>query len=346
MNTSVRIALLAVAAFVGLVEARAEKMYIYPLTKRPVNVSIFAMDEYGNPLAGEPVTVCPFLEDKPGAKWDSITRATGEDGYLRLRGKPAGQFFNIDFRVGDTNYYHTGLECANRPWQDIKEFVVTGVVRKIGNPIKMHLSAVYVRGNGPTGVFYIDMMKGELMPPEGKGSVTDAVLRVSTEMYTDPVSGKAKPGKIRAVLDMLEPGGGFVKTGCFPSCIYSHVREAPADGKYIKSVDCWTTTTNHSMSGSAVCEYEKTAIVFKSIRGKKDDPNVKESFYGLMSRVDLTAFWLESRELEWMVTLQLVTNGRPNDRNLEKFGWQDDAWVYDNVIRINREPVPEALRYE
>ena len=179
---------LAGALLFGMIPARGEKIYVYPLLKHPISMALCAMDEWGKPLAGESVSIFPFREDKLFAKWGRLNGVTDTNGCFWIRGIPAGPWCNCDFGPETNDYYHSSVDIGNVKLYD--GMVVTGVVRKVINPITLKNSLLSVCGKDGLSVFGIDLMKGELMPPDGKGSVTDAVLRVSMVSQEDSAGGQ------------------------------------------------------------------------------------------------------------------------------------------------------------
>ena len=328
---------------VGILQASAERIYIYPLTKRPIDMSICAMDEYGNMLPGEPVMIAPFLADTPGAKWDVFKGETGADGCLKIRGTLAGPSCPCKFRYADSDYYETCIELTElKPKTGM---CVTGVVRKVGKPVNMNPYAVSISGDGYQRECYIDMVRGDLVAPAHRGVVTDAVLRVSTEMYVDPVDGKEKPAVARAVLEMLEPGGGFIKVKRFRTCYFASAREAPSDAEYRKSIDYYYCITNQSFGGTASCDIHENEFVFKACRPNQGDASKYDAFYGVAHVRQFCADMSAQRGYEWELGMSLSTSHLPNERSLEPLGWQKWPW-FDAYKRKEFEESERALKEE
>ena len=82
--------LVLVALSLGVLQARGERMYVRPLSKKPIEMVLYAVDEYGKPLAGEPVKIRMFKEDKLFAKWGPLEGVTDTNGYFRAKGTPGG----------------------------------------------------------------------------------------------------------------------------------------------------------------------------------------------------------------------------------------------------------------
>ena len=335
--------LVLAALSLGVLQARGERVYVRPLSKKPIEMVLYAVDECGKPLAGEPVKIRMFKEDKLFAKWGPLEGVTDTNGYFRAKGTPGGPFCWCYFHPDDNGYYHTSVEYGTMEMR--VGTVVTGVVRKVVNPINMHLASVWTRGSERPAEFGIDVVKGELMPPDGKGSVTDAVLSVSTEMREDADSGSNKPVRAHAKLRMVQSGGGFLVTEAFPSCYFATVREAPLDGKYEPEIESSATFDPNDIKDFFSFDYRKNRCVYKVVRRNTDEGKM-ESYYGTVPRVSFSPYWSVNNGYDWSFDLSVLSNGRPNDRNLEKYGWQSEEWKKANFDRIDAEPTPEALRYD
>ena len=339
--------LLVCAASLMFCEAQGGKVYGRALSKRPIEMTLYSMDESGKPLAGEPVSLYLFREDKLFAKWGEMRGVTDSNGFFRVKGTPGGVGkcgCFCDFRPGETNYYHTSVEAGAR---DVSHSVViTGVVRKIVNPVKMYGGTIFASShkNHKTELG-IDMVKGELMPPDGRGSVTDAVLRVCTDVPKDSADCRGRPTKVTATVEMVGQGGGFIKAKLIPTCTYKTMREAPVEG-YNPVIKQWIDLTGESIERSGDETKGETYYVYKAVRVAGLNSSEKQAFYGILCNIDFMVNWSEEKGLSWSFWLDPMSNGRPNDRNLEKYGWQPEEWKKANFDRIDAEPTPEALRHE
>jgi len=326
-------------------------MLLYPITEGPINMAFYAVDEWGKPVAGEPVEVRYIREDKLFAKWGVLNGVTDTNGYFRMRGTPSGPAFVCNFTRKDDGYYLSGFSDYQYPGPFVDGMVMTSVVRKVGNPINLWSSCVSAKGNEEPAEFGIDIVKGELMPPDGKGSVTDAVLRVSTELVGDSPETDKKAYKAHVTLDFLDPGSGILAVDGILTCNYKAPREAPADGKYISKFDREVTLDRH---GKIEFKHEENAVrrydveiyrygIFKVLRPSKTKPGEKSAFYGLVYAFEFEADYWRTSGYNWRFKLDSQVNGRPDDRNLERFGRQSEKWKDANFDRIDAEPKPEVL---
>ena len=345
-----KVVLLGVS-LLALCNANGEKAYGYRLSRHPVDMTFYAMDEWGKPLAGEPVRLRPFLEDKLFAKWGTVHGVTDSNGYFRVRGTPAGAGewgLFCYFRPDDYGYYKSFIEVGAGD-QPI-DMVVTGVVRKIVNPIKLYTGDVNLYERKELSAeFGIDIVKCDLMPPDGSGSVTDAVFRISSELWEDSAEGHRNPRKVHATLEMVDKTGGFVTVPRIRNCDYELVREAPAEGKYnpVLSGDIDMTSERYGNVELAGCEYKKTHAIYKVVRGRECASSEKHSFYGLVYVAEVsTAFMGPRDDYGWDFHLSVASNGHPDDRNLERFseGLVGSAWYEANRDRIMEVPTPEAVK--
>ena len=90
---------------------------------------------------------------------------------------------------------------------------------------------------------------------------------------------------------------------------------------------------------------EKTYYVYKTVRRNKSNPSEMQSFYGIIFDIKFDARGSDRTGYSWSFRLDPLSNCRPNDRNLEWFGRQEESWKKNNLDRINNEPEPEALRF-
>lgn len=333
---------LAGAILFGLIPARGEKMYVYPLLKQPIRMALCAVDEWGKPLVGESVAIFPFREDKLFAKFGKLKGATDTNGCFWVRGIPAGPWCHCYFGPETDDYYRSSLDIGNVKLFD--GLVVTGVVRKVGNPIKMKNSLLSVSGKEGLSVFGIDLMKGELMPPAGNGSVTDAVLRVGTELRGNADGGQNEPIRVSVELEMVDKQGGFVNAPYYRCCDFGATREAPADGMYAPVLS-FSADIDDNVSirkDLANCESENRHAIFKVVRASMKDGGVKHALYGMGVMLQFQAHKYAPGKCSWDFLMPLSVNGRPDDRNLERVGRQSDAWHEANYERIMAEPAPES----
>ena len=334
----------------AVLPVKGEKVRVHALTDRPVEMTFYAIDEKGNPLAGEPVKLWPFREDKLFAKWGELRGVTDANGYFRVRGTPGGKVncgLFCYFRPNDRGYYESFVEVGTIE-QPI-DMVVTGVVRKIGNPIKLYGRDVHLYHRKELSAeFGIDIVKGALMPPDGNGSVTDAIFRVSSDLWEDLAEGRKNPRKVYATLEMVDKQGGFVKVPYFRNCIYDLTREAPVEGKYnpVLSGSIDLTSQEGGEMDMAGCEYMKTHSIYKVIRGSKGDASEKHAFYGLVYHAEFGTMFDLRDGYRWRFDFALKANGHPNDRNLEWFAskYLRTDWYEANFDRIEETPTPDALK--
>ncbi len=325
-----------------ILPACGEKMYFHSRTKEPVDFVMLAIDEWGKPLANEAVTISPYREDSLFAKWKILKGQTDSNGCFRAKGYIGGPECFCHYRPGDIEYYCTSL-AVNTP--DVaRGVVITGVVRKVGNPVPMGYPTIYVRGEREFAEFGIDMVKGELMPPDGKGLVTDAVLRVSTEFRKDPINARKRPVKSQASFELMDPGSGFLVADSFPSCSFSTLREAPMDGNYVPVQDSSVTFDPHEDKDFMMWNLDRQHCVFRIVRKSVDEGRKKCCYYGLVRWMHFNPSWVEEQGFEWNFEMRLVSNGRPDDRNLEMFGCQRDAWRAAKYEEFLETPIPEALK--
>ena len=327
-----------------------KKIYVYPRTEHPIDMAVYAVDEWGKSVAGEPVKVWYIREDKPFAKWGELNGITDTNGYFRVRGTPGGPTFVCSFCRNDDNYYNSSVSDYQIEGGFKDGLVITGVVRKVGNPIKMWGGDVNVsvKGNTEPIVLGIDLMKGELMPPDGKGSVTDAVIRVTTFLEEDTTNGKRKPVKVNVTLEMVDKQGGFIKAPYYPSCYYDTTREAPAEGAYSPVLSCDLNVKADIAVDKdlANCKKGKRHAIFRVFRESKSNSAEKHALFGLVYCANFQVSWSGVWGYGWSFHMPIFVNGRPGDRNLERFTpmYLRKNWYEANFDRIEETPIPEVLK--
>jgi len=343
--------LLVLSMMLAVLPAKGgKKIYVYPRAEHPIDMAVYAVDEWGKSVAGAPVKVWYIREDKPFAKWGAVSGITDTNGYLRIRGTPGGPTFVCSFNRNDGNYYNSAVSDYQIEGDFKDGLVVTGVIRKIGNPIKMWGGNVDISVKGKTEpvVLGIDLMKGALMPPDGKGSVTDAVIKVTTFLREDPTNGKRKPVSVNVTLEMVDKRGGFIEVPYYPTCHYGTTREAPAEGAYSHVLSCdldvkADITVDKDLAN---CENEKRHAIFRVFRSSKSDPAGKHALYGFAYCAKFQVNWSEVWGYGWSFHMPVCVNGRPGDRNLERFSamYLSKDWYEANFDRIEETPIPEALK--
>ena len=123
------------------------------------------------------------------------------------------------------------------------------------------------------------------------------------------------------------------------------MREAPVEG-YNPVFKQWIDLTGESLDKNGDQTKDKTYYVYKVVRAGGANLSEKKAFYGIVCYISFDVDWSEEEGLSWNFWLDPMSNGRPNDRNLEKYGWQPEEWKKANFDRIDAEPTPEALRYD
>lgn len=174
------------------------------------------------------------------------------------------------------------------------------------------------------GTVQYDLMKGDWLPPNGKGEVADVLVKVTTEDLGEEQFDRERTfHKYREVIRIEFPGDGNGAVEFRPEPTQGiKLREAPEDG-YGKSFVRWNGW--FGMEGQYQSDFDDRRCYAFRIRTKKDkEGRIISSFYGKVYR-DFNFFG--NNDLGFIYYLNPVENSRnleyDRKHNLNKCRWPD-----------------------
>ena len=302
-------------------------IHVYALSPS-VALGVRVVDEDENPLSGIPVAcIFPDRTRLGNDDYSIVTNRTGDDGITRFNGRSYNGwveygmiekdgFYPISaIRTDFTNV--TGLVLER--WQPYNE-IQPITLQRIGNPIPL-----WVRcdskgwGNDltikPDRKFYYDLVKGDWMPPFGKGEHADIGFKLLPRedfgMGIGP-SGIPDPAFRDTVsVEFIGNDNGVVKVRPPPNAILK-VRTAPEDG-YKDSFNIWYGRTKTMQIDTSTDK--NICHVFRIRTVKNSDGKIVSAFYGKVYGGFPLTYKVQDHPSG--VSFIYYLNLTPNDRNLE-----------------------------
>lgn len=265
----------------------------------------------GVPIPEVTVTVDFWGE---GTKF-TFTRTSNEKGEFRLKKR---MFTNVSFFVAETerNYCTANFYKKFEGKADVECAVPVALK---GKPAKLRMKEVRLTFPPDSDEMHFDLMKGELLPPAGRGEVADVVLRRMPRIQLGLAydnQGNTIGKRTRDALLVIFPGegNGIRDMLMVPEC-HIWVRTAPESG-YCSEYESFHED-DEKMHTRSSGRFQK-AQCFR-IRTQKDDGgSITNGFYGkIYGEFD----WFPTRSTAPYfkeVRFTYYVNEVPLDRNLEK----------------------------
>ncbi len=239
----------------------------------------------------------------------STVNAKGDFNYVFFRVTAPGYYEGYGDRVSFTNksgFVFKKLE----PWNERR----TLTLQKIGKQVPMYYKDMR-RGVFPLNVssWGLDLIKGDWMPPHGKGEVADIIFSRKKEIFggyeINTFRGKLKIPFYYIELKMLFPGEGNGVVPIIKEDRYLHqLREAPFDNYQNSYV--WFEEYRERGKTSGNKDIDNLCFYFRIRTEKNDKGEIVKSLYGVMRDFGtLNSF--ENFSFDYLI------NPMPNDRNLE-----------------------------
>ena len=285
-------------------------------------LTVKAVDAFtGVPVPGITVKTTIFNGQNP---WIAFTRTGDDKGEFRLKRR---EFTAASFFVAETdrNYATVNIGKDFDGKEDV-EFHVPVALK--GKPAKLKIAEV--KHDFPQGSdeMRFDFLKGDWLPPEGKGEVADVVFRrmprtflgMAHDAWGKPIGERTRDS---ILVNFLGVENGIRDMDTEPEC-HLWVRTAPESGYNREYESYWEEDENKNSKKS---EHWQKAQCFR-IRTQKDESgSVTNCFYGKIYG-----------EFEWFpdyyhpphikeVKFTYYINETPMDRNLEYDG--SDPATYD-----------------
>lgn len=338
-------------------------MTFVPLYADTAKFSVVVTDDNQQPV--EDVSVrANFSEDIGWRAWTEsptpyvAVEKTDRKGFCRLKGKtncgrvacwipqpPEGYYFGggWGYRFKEKNLFGV--------WQP-DNLVVTLRLDRVENPIPLFVKRATLRNyhkgiggfDGTNSVVRFDILKGDWLPPYGKGETADLEFK-STLVIKDRAWFMIEPRKYDWVyfynlgtnVKCLGENDGFA-TVCPRHCAGIKIRRADGDcvTRSLALVNIGRNKRYHRNGEDWDCQnykdhYSDRAVLFR-IRSRYDEKgNLKEAYYGKI----YGDFEIEGNDKKGLIGISFLyyLNPSPLDRNLE---WDMKTNLCPNPGAINR----------
>ena len=256
-----------------------------------------------------------------------VTNATDRKGEVHFRGKVYNDRVEC-FVVDRTGYYplpylkvwFTNItESLVKKWLPYDEVQIVTLQKK-SNPIPLFVREEdegWYRDltTAPDRKFCYDLVKGDWMPPFGKGEHADIEFKVLPRenfgIGRGP-SGRPKPSFRDTVsVEFAEDGNGVIKIAPPPNAVLK-VRSAPADG-YLGKFSIWFGQTKTMQDDTNIDKEACHAFRIRTIKDKQG--KIVSALYGKIYgdfRISYRYYLIPTG-----VMFTYYLNLTPNDRNLE-----------------------------
>jgi hypothetical protein len=285
-------------------------------------ITVCVADESGTPVSGAAIHAGFATAIKPGWGWgvgkpNTVRGLTDTNGVCILQGSGNGGSVGIgvlkDGYYGSAGYqvFFTNLVGAvERKWQP-RNPTVSVVLKPIRNPIPMYAKSFGDRSIPVIGASVgFDLMAGDWVAPNGKGEMSDLVLRYEVK-FEETVETRYGPFKTadRTLTVMFSNDGDGVNILQVPLQGGSALRlppTAPENGYASNVVRCVVKDQNGLRS-----DIRDDQNYFFRVRTKKDNKgNIVSALYGKIHG----DFQFDERG---KITFTYYLNPIPNDRNVE-----------------------------
>jgi len=293
-----------------------------------VALGVKVVDDEENPLSGIPVAcIFPDRTRLGDEDYSIVTNRTGKDGITRFNGRSYNGWVDYGMikkegcypigaiRTDFTNI--TGLVV--KKWLPYDE-VQTITLQKIGKTIPLFIKEAYPKRKQdltatPDKRFAYDLVKGDWMPPFGKGEHVDIEFKLLPRedfgMGMGP-SGRPKPSfRDTVALEFVGADNGIVKIIPPPNAILK-IRSAPESG-YRSKFNIWFGQTKTMQDDTNIDKEACHAFRIRTVKDKQG--KIVSALYGKIYggfRISYR-YYLIPTGVEFTYYLNLT----PNDRNLE-----------------------------
>jgi len=320
---------------------------VFPLCRRPVTLTIQAVDENGQAMPGIPASIGPVIDEGFFATWRTARGITDAAGRFSVTAIPGGPDTWGDFFDSCTNnsYYEMELRCANGICPDPQGAVATGVVKKVVRPVnmKMKMFSVWQVPVGDAGVVGIDMVKGDLMSPYGNGDFTDVVVRAECRRLDTTNDFGLVDCVMEAVFTGVNPNSGFCCLEKSPGCRLFSRTKVPDGLQYKQFVLKWDSRWWRHCSSFAPSLQRKYDLEYYRnrdfidghyciMRIERDDltdgrPTV---YYGFAHSFNVSLTRVENGKATWSFDMISFLNPNPGDSSLERKDllYRDDVELF------------------
>jgi hypothetical protein len=279
-----------------------------------VSLDITIRDDDGRPVPGATASGS-FFQDRVVSNFKSPDHQgeSDADGFVRLTGRDD---IYVDVWARKAGYYDTTHRVIVRGGGSRQ---VAVLLREKRNPIAMHARDALIRLPEYDRDFGYDLLRGDLVMPGGKGTVTDIVLRVDRWAPNPKEEGAELTIRFPNPLDGQRP---MEQKNRWGTSVYKTAYTAPADG-YIGILQAHLKERlgpDPNSKTFAERHYEKFNLnkpFFLRIRSRQDDKGevVAANYCKVAPGIDLYGWGRESPSPT--VGMRHYCNPVPNDRNVE-----------------------------
>jgi len=293
-----------------------------------VALGVKVVDDEENPLSGIPVAcIFPDRTRLGDEDYSIVTNRTGGDGMTRFKGRSYNGWVDYGM-IKKEGYYPIGAirtDFTNisglviRKWLPYDE-VQTITLQKIGKKIPLFVKEAYPKRKQDLTAtsdrkFCYDLVKGDWMPPFGKGEHADIEFQllprkdfgvhiglsgIPGQSYRDEITMRFT-GKDNGIVPMIPPPNAVLK-----------IREAPFEGYEQQSVS-WSGRDKNIQPERSDNKEKCQAFRIRTI--KDADGKINRALYGKVYGGFLLTYKVEDHPSGVSFTYYL--NLTPNDRNLE-----------------------------
>lgn len=307
-----------------------------PIPTSPVSISAKAAvvariveEDTGEGIAGLPVVcILPSSKNLLGdIRYTVVTNNTDKNGEVHFSGTTCGDKVEY-FIAGRNGYYpqpYLNVQFTNmteaifKKWLPYDEVQIV-TLQKIGRRTPLFVKEARPKRNqdlmtAPDRKFFYDLVKGDWMPPFGKGEFSDIEFKLLPRedfgIGRGP-SGKPKP-YFRDTISVafVGEGNGIIKIEPPPNAVLK-VRTAPENG-YQQDFRIWSGLTKTMRSDDSADKEACHAFRIRTVKNEKG--KIISSYYGKIYGDFAMKFNRDSTPRGVYFTYYL--NLTPNDRNLE-----------------------------
>ena len=293
-----------------------------------IALGVKVVDEAMRPFTGMPI-VCVFTDRTylGDEEYSVATNRTGVDGIARFSGRSYNGW--VDYRVPaqDGFYRVDGIlmrltnmtEFVFKKWLPYDE-VQTVTLQKIGKRMPLFVKEAYPKRNQDLTTtsdrkFGYDLVKGDWMPPFGKGEHADIGFKLLPRedfgMGRGP-SGRPKPSfRDTVAVEFFGDDNGIVKI-IPPPRVVLKIRSAPENG-YRSKFNIWFGQTKTMQDDTNIDKEACHAFRIRTVRNTQGE--IVSALYGKIYgdfRISYRYYLIPIG-----VSFTYYLNLTPNDRNLE-----------------------------